>query len=246
MSTTLTIQYPPRDIISANVNVFEGDLLLSCTYVGDVHPEALIELSKGRRVYSFCPEQSHLDRLGLKMCTIFRLNRVTSLTVVTKDGSPHSMQIPLMVQEAAENQGFDKRNITYYCIEGGKLHQISDLAVRKARHYSEIETLLPFARLAKVAEILRGKDGCPNDQKETFQSVIEHLKEEVAEVEQAVANNDTENLVEELGDVLFNIVLFCQIAREKDQFNFAKVANASATKMIDKHPQVFANRSYKY
>ncbi|GCE15678.1 hypothetical protein [Tengunoibacter tsumagoiensis] len=153
---------PSRDIISVNVNVFKGDLLLTCTYSQDVNPEAYKSLSEGRNVFSFCPELHHLDKLGFKLCTIFRLKRVETLYVLTKDGSPHSMQIPLMVQEAAEDVGFDKANIRYFCLEGGGVHEISDLTIRKARHYSEIEQVLPYAKLEKVTEILRSENGCPS------------------------------------------------------------------------------------
>lgn len=236
----------PRDIVSYNVNFFEGDLLLTCTYAPDISPKDFEKLSKGRSVYSFCPELSHLDKLGLKLNTIFRLKKVTSLTVLTKDGSPHSMQIPLMVQEAAENMNFDKNSIEYYCLEGGKLYKISDLAVRKARHYSDIEKLLPYAKLEKVTEILRGKDGCPNDRSETYNSIIEHLKEEVTEAEQALEKRDMENFVEEVGDILFNLSLIGEIGRESGSFNFTEIAEKSATKMMLRHEAVFNGRKLKY
>jgi NTP pyrophosphatase (non-canonical NTP hydrolase) len=235
-----------RDIISVNVNMFSGDLLLTCTYVQDVNPEAYSQLAKGRSVYTFCPELHHLDKLGFKLCTIFRLGRVRSLIVLCKDGSPHSMQIPLMVQEAAEDIGFNKANIQYFCLEGGELHSFSDLAVRKARHYSEIERLLPFARLDKVAAVLRGENGCPNDREETMRSVVDHLREEVDEIEMALKKEDNENLLEEIGDVLFNIALLGRIASENKLSDLADFADQSAQKMIDKHPAVFGNLRLKY
>jgi len=235
-----------RDIISVNVNMFSGDLLLSCTYAPDVDPEVYARLAKKRSAYTFCPELHHLDKLGFKLCTIFRLDRVNSVTVLTKDGSPHSMQIPLMVQEAAEDVGFDKANIHYYCLEGGGLHEFSDLAVRKARHYSEIERLLPFARLDKVAEVLRGVDGCSNDQSETMLTIVDHLHEEVDEVLAALKTEDTGNLLEEIGDIMFNVAMLGRIATEQGISDLARLADRSAQKMIDKHPKVFDGRRLKY
>ncbi|MBU3978452.1 hypothetical protein KJ980_07825 [Patescibacteria group bacterium] len=236
----------PRDIISVNVNMFKDDILLTCTYSPEINPLEYTKLNKERAVYSFCPELHHLDKLGFKLCTIFRLKRIKSLYVLTKDGSPHSMQIPLMVQEAAEDTGFDKSNIRYFCFEGGKMYEISDLSVRKARHYSEIEKLLPYAKLEKVIEILRGGNGCKNDQKETFLTVIEHLKEEVSEIENAVKTNDMNNLLEEIGDVLFNLALMGQIAKEKELFELKNVVNQVSKKMIDRHPEIFQNNKLKY
>ena len=239
--------YVPPNIIESNVNQFSGDLLLTCTYSPQISPEDYQKLAEGRSAFSFSAELTHLDILGLKICTIFRLDRVTSLTTLTKDGSPHSMQIPLMVQEAAENIGFPKDKIRYFCLEGGQLFEFSDLAVRKARHYSDIEAVMPHARLAKVAEILRGENGCPNDRKETYESIVEHLREEVEEVAEALQKGDEENFIEELGDVMFNLYLAAQIAREKGRFTIRDVVDRVAQKMIDKHPDVFVPElHYKY
>lgn len=239
-------QQVARDIISVNVNMFSGDILLTCTYAQDVNPEVYAELSKGRQVYSFCPELHHLDKVGFKLCTIFRLERVKTLTVLTKDGSPHSMQIPLMVQEAAEDTGFDKANISYYALEGGRCYQISDLSVRKARHYSEIEKLLPFAKLQKVVQILRSDIGCPNDRAENFHTIVDHLREEVEEINHALSIDDKDNLIEEVGDVLFNTALLGSIIEEAEMANLPQIAERCAEKMIKNHPNVFNNLRYKY
>ena len=234
------------NLISRNVNSITGSILLICTYTPSIDMEFVAGLSKGRDVYTFCPELCHLDVLGLKLTTVFRLGRVTDVTVVTKDGSPHSMQIPLMMQEAAENAGFDKGNIAYYALEGGKAHTVSDLTIRKARHYSEIETLMPYAKLRKVTEILRSPGGCPNDQKETFQSIIGHFREEVEEVAEAVEKQDIDNLKEEIGDVLFNVFLMADVARSQGLFDIDDVTAAVAQKMVDKHDFVFEDRKWKY
>lgn len=244
-STQTSVEVPPN-LIASNVNVFEGDLLLTCSYSPEISPDDYHRLAEGRRAFSFCPELTHLDKLGFKLCTIFRLGRVTSLWVLTKDGSPHSMQIPLMVQEAAEDVGMDKANIRYFCLEKGELYEIHDLTVRKSRHFSEIEKLLPYSRLAKVTTILRGEDGCPNDRAETFESVVDHFREEAEEVAQAVASGDVDNLREELGDLLYNIYLMSEIAREKGLFDIGAVTRGVADKMVDKHPQVFDGRAYKW
>lgn len=246
MQSNQTVTESPRDIISVNVNMFEGDMLLTCTYSADVNPKEYARLSKGRSVYTFCPELHHLDKLGFKLCTIFRIKKVKSLYVLTKDGSPHSMQIPLMVQEAVEDIGFDKANVRYFCLEGGRLYEISDLAIRKARHYSEVEKVLPYAELEKVATILRSKDGCPNDQKETFLSVLGHLREEVDEVETALKSGDIQNLKEEIGDVLFNVALMGQIAKEKELFDLPGLTKQVAEKMVSRHPKVFQGKQLKY
>ena len=76
-----------RDIITVNVNVFEGDLLLCDSYVQDVGLKHLKQLSKTKLAFSFSPESMHIDQLGFKLCTIFRLRRISSLTVFIKSGN---------------------------------------------------------------------------------------------------------------------------------------------------------------
>ncbi len=244
-STDAAVEVPPN-LIATNVNVFSGDLLLTCTYSPEISPAVYQKLARGRRAFSFCPELTHLDKLGFKLCTIFRLDRVQSLVVLTKDGSPHSMQIPLMVQEAAEDVGFDKNNIRYFCLEGGEVHEFSDLAVRKARHYSEIQKLLPSAKLRKVTQILRAPGGCPNDRAETYESVVKNLEEEVQEVREAVEKKDIDNLIEELGDVMFNLYLMAQIADEDGKFDILEVLDRVSDKMIRNHESIFAPIKLKY
>ncbi len=237
----------PPNLISTNVNTPKGSILLICTYTVSIAPELVKELSAGREVYSFCPELSHLDVLGLKLTTMFRIGKVTDLVVITKDGSPHSMQIPLMVQEAAENTNFDKAKINYIALEGGAAHAIGDRTIRKARHYSEIEKIMPLARLRKVVEILRAPGGCPNDAAETWPSVIDHFREETEEVAEAVAKGDIENLREELGDMFFNIMLMCHIAEQEGHFTIEDVITDSAEKMIRGHKNVFTpDRQIKF
>ena len=231
----------PPNLISTNVNTPSGSILLICSYTVSIASDLVSRLAEGREVYSFCPELSHLDVLGLKLTTMFRIGKVTDVVVLTKDGSPHSMQIPLMVQEAAENTNFDKSHITYHVLEGGKVYTISDATVRKARHYSEIEKIMPLAKLRKVVDLLRAPGGCPNDQAETWESVVDHLREETEEVAQAVKRNDIENLCDELGDLLFNIMLMSRIAEEQQFFSIESVMRNSAEKMIRGHKKVFAN-----
>jgi len=132
----------PPNFIQTNVNVFQGHILISDTYMPEIALEQLIQLSQGKTVYSFAPELNDIDKLGFKLCTVFRIGKVASITTFTKDGSPHSLQIPLIVQEAVENADFNKTKVAYHVWEKGSVHQISDKAIRRARHLSEIEDSL--------------------------------------------------------------------------------------------------------
>lgn len=87
---------------------------------------------------------------------------------------------------------------------------------------------------------LRAPDGCPWDIKQTHPSLIPYLLEETWEVINEIEQGNYGNsLKEELGDVLLQIVLHSQIAKEKGKFTFEDVVEAISTKMVSRHPHVF-------
>ncbi|MCQ2561086.1 MAG: nucleoside triphosphate pyrophosphohydrolase [Clostridia bacterium] len=100
-------------------------------------------------------------------------------------------------------------------------------------------------RLIKVVEVLRSPGGCPWDREQTHESLRRGMIEESYEVIQAIENNDLENLNEELGDVLLQVVMHAQIAKETDEFTIVDIANAESEKMIRRHPHVFAKNIEK-
>ena len=94
------------------------------------------------------------------------------------------------------------------------------------------------ALFALVAS-LRGEHGCPWDQKQTPQTMLIYLMEEIYELADAVESDNYENVREELGDVLFHIVFLTRLFQEKGLFDIYDVAQEIAEKMIRRHPHVF-------
>ncbi len=95
-------------------------------------------------------------------------------------------------------------------------------------------------RLLQVMRDLRDPDnGCPWDIRQTSASIAPYTLDETHELLDAIEREDTENLKEELGDLLFNIVFHARIAEEKGQFNFDDVAAGITDKMLRRHPHVF-------
>lgn len=80
-----------------------------------------------------------------------------------------------------------------------------------------------FKDLVEITAKLRAEDGCPWDREQTFESLRKYMREEAEEAVQAVDKNDMENLCEELGDVLFQVMLNSQIAKEKGLFSIDDV-----------------------
>lgn len=95
-------------------------------------------------------------------------------------------------------------------------------------------------KLQVVMAMLRDKKyGCPWDLEQTLSSLIPHTIEEVYEVVDAIENNNLEEMVDELGDLLFQVAFYAQIASEEKLFNFEDVANAIVKKLLRRHPHVF-------
>ncbi|MBL0349194.1 MAG: MazG family protein [Elusimicrobia bacterium] len=99
--------------------------------------------------------------------------------------------------------------------------------------------------LLRLMARLRAPGGCPWDRRQTHKSLVRHLKEESAEVAQAIRKNDTENLCEELGDLLHQIVFHAQLAREKKRFTMADVVDGLCRKIVRRHPHVFGKKRIK-
>ena len=103
---------------------------------------------------------------------------------------------------------------------------------------SSIKTLLETMRM------LRDKDnGCPWDIEQTLESLSPCVVEEAYEVSDAIANKDYENLKEELGDVLLQVIFQAEIANETELFNFDEIVDSLNKKLIRRHPHVFAGAS---
>lgn len=111
-------------------------------------------------------------------------------------------------------------------------------------YYPQAETAAAAVeRLKNIIHILRGKNGCPWDRKQTHESLKRCLVEETYEAIDAIDNGDVDNLEEELGDVLLQVVMHAEIGGEEGNFDLKTVANRVADKMIRRHPHVFCEKS---
>lgn len=102
-------------------------------------------------------------------------------------------------------------------------------------NYPQIE------RLIKILETLRGENGCAWDKEQTHYSLKKNMIEEAYEAVDAIEDGDCEHLKEELGDVLLQVVLHSQIAKEDNEFTIEDVAKGISDKLVHRHPHVFGN-----
>lgn len=104
----------------------------------------------------------------------------------------------------------------------------------------ELNNLLETMKLLRDPET-----GCPWDSVQTIESIRSHTIEEVYELVDAIERNDMNDLRDELGDVLFHIVFYCEMANENNCFNFTDVANGVNEKLKRRHPHVFSKQKTK-
>jgi len=100
----------------------------------------------------------------------------------------------------------------------------------------------PVARLLVIMERLRDPQrGCPWDREQSFHSIAHYTLEEAYEVADSIERGDLGELRDELGDLLFQVVFYAQMAREQGAFDFQQVAEGICAKMIRRHPHVFGD-----
>ena len=98
-----------------------------------------------------------------------------------------------------------------------------------------------FEQLLAIMARLRGSDGCPWDREQTRASLKPFLIEEAYEVLEAIDAGDDQALVEELGDLLFQVVFHAQIGAETDAFEMRDILQRLCDKMTRRHPHVFGD-----
>lgn len=98
-----------------------------------------------------------------------------------------------------------------------------------------------FVRLCEVIAKLRSPDGCPWDRQQTLSTIKPYTLEETYELLEAIDSDDNVAICEELGDVLLQVVLDAQIAKDERRFDIVAVMDGITKKMVDRHPHVFGD-----
>ena len=110
----------------------------------------------------------------------------------------------------------------------------------KNKHLSQL------SRLLEIMQTLRDPNtGCPWDQAQNFASIVPYTIEETYELADAILSGDMQDIKDELGDVLFQVVFYAQLAKEQGDFNFDDIAKAISDKLVRRHPHVFDVTEHK-
>lgn len=106
--------------------------------------------------------------------------------------------------------------------------------------YRSIE--MEFKDLIGVLEVLMGPNGCPWDREQTLISMRESILEEACEVIEAIDEGSDSDLVEELGDLLYNVLFFSKLGEKEEKFAMTAPIQAIRNKLIHRHPHVFGEK----
>lgn len=98
-----------------------------------------------------------------------------------------------------------------------------------------------LGELVTIIKTLRSDQGCPWDKKQTPETLIKYIKEETSELLDAIEAEDTANLCEELGDVLYLVVMLAEIHAERNQFDMNAIIKNISDKLVRRHPHVFGD-----
>ncbi len=102
-----------------------------------------------------------------------------------------------------------------------------------------------IVQLLAIMAKLRSPKGCPWDRQQDHLSLRRHAVEEAYELIDAIESKDDQEMAEELGDLLLQVVFHCQMARERGSFNFEQVTRNLADKLVRRHPHVFGKTKVK-
>lgn len=105
--------------------------------------------------------------------------------------------------------------------------------------------LQEFQTLVEIVAKLRGPDGCPWDKEQTQKSLTQYAIEEAFELAEAIETQNPQEIKEELGDFLFQVVLQAQVAQDDGSFSLLEVIKTLNEKMIRRHPHVFGDSNAK-
>ena len=249
----------------------EGDLIYAVPghpFVAEKSVKLLVELCKEKSIdFALVPAVSFVDvvmeRLeldpieGLKIVDAFECkDHIFDKRIGTIITQVYDKYIASEVKLALSSYYKDDSKVYFVRAAGIKGQEtIRPMALYEIDRQADIDYLtsiyIPkdldnnkdFYDLIDIMEKLRGQNGCPWDKEQTHESLKRYLVEECYEVLEAIDQEDEEEITEELGDVLLQVVFHSVIAEEEGYFTIRDVIEGICNKMIQRHPHVFGDRT---
>lgn len=173
----------------------------------------------------------------LLFCQVYDQFSASEVKLTLLEDLPYDY--PVTILEAA---GTTKEKILQVPLEElDYMKEISNLTTVYVPPVPAEELNHQFFRLRDVVRKLRGPEGCPWDKKQTHESLRRYLIEESYELIDAIDEENDDEMIEELGDVLFQVMLHSQIGEDAGYFSIDDVIKGITDKMIGRHPHVFSD-----
>lgn len=224
-----------------------SDKSCACLCRKTAHPVRLIPgVSEGSRLTPYAGENLHT--ISASDIDQFIPDAHVSTLVRELDNQILASDVKLKLSER-----YPDESTIYLCHPDGQINRLLLCDLDRLDCYDHrLCALIPAVRdldrlerydvrhLEEIMSRLRDFDGCPWDREQTHESLRTYLVEEAYEAVDAINRDDPDDLYDELGDVLLQIIFHSDIARQYGEFEFSDVTTAICRKMIRRHPHVFA------
>lgn len=174
------------------------------------------------------------------MTQVYNKRIMTEIKLILSD--IYGDEYNIWVINAAGIEGKQKvHNIPIYLMDRiNEIGYLTSIYIPKVN--KENRKLYNFNDLIGIMQILRGENGCPWDMDQDHKSIRQCVIEEAYEVVDAIDKRDLDNLAEELGDLLLQVIFHSEIARDKGEFSLIDVTSILAEKLIYRHPHIFLGK----
>ncbi len=216
-----------------NINI---EIMPAVSFIDAVIQSLKLDPIEGLKIIdAFDIKNQILDkRVGLLITQVYNISIATDVKLALLEYYKDDMKIYFV--RAAGVKGLESiREIKLYELDRQKdIDYLTSIYISK-----DLEATKDFYDLVGVINTLRDEDGCAWDKQQNHESLKKYLIEECYEVLEAIDTKDEDNLIEELGDVLLQVVFHSQIGKEEGYFNINDVIKGVTNKMINRHPHIF-------
>jgi len=217
----------------------EVEILGGQSYLDDLFTALRIDPIEGFQFVdatSFSRDQLNF-RNHLVFCQVYDQMSASEVKLVLLEELPPEYEVMLI--EAAGTSAEKKQAVALEDID--RMPGISNLTSLYVPPVPEELLSHTFSRFREVIRILRSPEGCPWDREQTHESLRRYLIEEVYELIDAIDDEEDAGIIEELGDLLLQIMMHCQIGEDDGFFTVDEVIRGVTEKMIHRHPHVFGD-----
>ncbi|KNZ43213.1 nucleoside triphosphate pyrophosphohydrolase [Acetobacterium bakii] len=213
--------YPGVSFVDVTMNALEED------------PIKGIKIMDAFDFKRFSPD----PQMGVLVTQVYDKHMASELKLELMEIYDPEKKVILLINSGIPGKEIKKEICLYELDRSEEINHLTSLYIP-----AEKEAYLGFKGTLAIMKTLRSDEGCSWDRIQTHESLKTDLLEESYEVVDAIDNEDWENLAEELGDVLFQIVFHAEIGCENNRFTMTDVINGINEKMIRRHPHVFLNK----